>query len=59
MVALSGAAFRLPTPLLLPVTLTLADPIVGVGTPPCVATLCASDASAAKPTEAGFARKTV
>jgi hypothetical protein len=41
------------------VTLTLTDPIVGVGTPFSVTELCTPDASAAKPTEAGFARNTV
>jgi hypothetical protein len=41
-----------------PVTLALTDPIVAVGTPPAVTKLCAFLASAAKPTEAGFARKT-
>jgi hypothetical protein len=42
-----------------PVTLTLADPIVAVGTPFRVtdSELCASAASVANPTEAGFARK--
>lgn len=50
----------LPFPLLaLPLTLTGADPIVGVGTPPAVAKFCAFAASAAKPTDAGLARKTV
>lgn len=53
-VALGNAAF----PLRLPVTLTLAEPIVAVGTPFRVTELCAPDAIAAKPTEAGFARKT-
>jgi hypothetical protein len=42
-----------------PVTLALTEPIVGVGTPPASTKLCAFDASAAKPTEAGLARKTL
>lgn len=40
-------------------TLALTDPIVGVGRPCCVTKVCASEASAAKPMDAGFARKTV
>jgi len=40
------------------VTLALTDPIVGVGRPCCVTKACASEASAAKPMDAGFARKT-
>jgi hypothetical protein len=39
--------------------LALTEPIVGVGTPSAVTKLRASDASVAKPTDAGFARKTV
>jgi hypothetical protein len=60
-ILLGNAAFGPPTrpELLEPVTLTLTDPIVGVGTPFSVTELCAPGASAAKPTEAGFARKTV
>jgi hypothetical protein len=42
----------------LPVILALTEPIVGVGTPSAVTKLRAFDASVAKPTEAGFARKT-
>jgi hypothetical protein len=56
---LGNAAFVPTRPELLePVTLTLTDPIVGVGTPFTVTELCTPGASAAKPTEAGFARKT-
>jgi len=57
---LLGNAALLPTrpELLEPVTLTLTDPIVGVGTPFLVMELCTPGASAAKPTEGGFARKT-
>lgn len=42
-----------------PVTVAATDPIVAVGTPAWVAICCASEERAAKPTEAGFARKTV
>ena len=42
-----------------PVTLALTDPIVGVGTPAWVTKLCAPEASWAKPTDAGLARKTL
>jgi hypothetical protein len=56
---LGSAAFVPARPgLLEPVTLTLTDPIIGVGTPLTVTELCAPGASAAKPMEAGFARKT-
>jgi len=55
-IALGNAAFWPERPE--PVTLALTDPIVGVGTPPRTIWLCASAASVAKPTEAGFARKT-
>ena len=59
-VLLDNAAFcpTRPDPLD-PVTLTLTDPIVGVGTPFAVTELCTPAASEAKPTEAGLARKTV
>ena len=42
-----------------PVTLALTEPIVGVGTPPASTKFCTFEASAAKPTEGGFARKTL
>ena len=51
-----NAAFDCDLPV--PVTVAATDPIVAVGTPACVTICCASEASAAKPTEAGFARKT-
>lgn len=57
-VLLGDAAFEERPEPLDPVTLTLTDPIVGVGTPFSVTELCTSAASAAKPTEGGFARKT-
>lgn len=41
-----------------PVMLALTEPIVGVGNPAAVTELWTFDASAAKPTEAGLARKT-
>jgi hypothetical protein len=51
-ITLGSAAFRLCPE---PVTLTLEAPIVAVGTPFCVTEASAPGASAAKPTEAGFA----
>ena len=56
-IMLGDAAFDWERPE--PETVAATDPIVAVGTPACVAICCASEASAAKPTEAGFARKTV
>ena len=54
--ALGSAAFVPARPE--PVMLALTEPIVGVGTPAAVTELWAFAASAAKPTEAGLARKT-
>ena len=55
---LGNATFGERPELLDPVTLTLTDPIVGVGTPFAVTELSTPGASAANPTEGGFARKT-
>ena len=53
---LGSAAFEFVCPE--PVMLALTEPIVGVGKPAAVTELWAFAASAAKPTEAGLARKT-
>lgn len=60
-ITLGDAAFDgvRPEPEPEPVTVAATDPIVAVGTPACVTICCASEASAAKPTEGGFARNTV
>lgn len=57
-ILLGNATFGERPELLDPVTLTLTDPIVGVGTPFAVTELSTPGASAANPTEGGFARKT-